>query len=43
VQLSAALELHAQIPLLILVSADDDLNHAPLAEGLLVENPNDHP
>jgi uncharacterized protein len=43
VQLAAALEVRLQIPLLILVSADADLNTAATAEGLPVEDPNTHP
>ncbi|AFZ18778.1 type II toxin-antitoxin system VapC family toxin [Allocoleopsis franciscana] len=31
------------LPSIILVSADDELNLAAVNEGLLVENPNDHP
>jgi hypothetical protein len=43
VQLAAALGVRAQIPALILVSGDGDLNTAAVAEGLPVENPNAHP
>jgi uncharacterized protein len=43
VQLAAALEVRWQIPLLILISADADLNAAAIAEGLPVEDPNTHP
>ena len=43
VQLAAALEVRLQVPLLILVSADADLNTAATAEGLPVEDPNTHP
>lgn len=48
VQLAAALEANnenaaAELPPLILVSADTDLNTAATAEGLNVENPNNHP
>jgi uncharacterized protein len=43
VQLASALEVRLQVPLLILVSADGDLNTAATAEGLPVENPNTHP
>ena len=43
VQLAAALEVRLQVPLLILVSGDGDLNTAATAEGLPVENPNMHP
>ncbi len=48
VQLAAALDVNAErsgyrLSLLTLVSADTDLNHAAVAEGLTVENPNDNP
>ncbi len=43
VQLAAALEVRLQVPLLILVSGDGDLNTAATAEGLPVENPNTYP
>jgi len=48
VQLAAALELHVVrakmgLPPLIFVSADDDLNAAGQAEGLMIENPNAYP
>jgi hypothetical protein len=43
VQLAAALEIQAVEPSLILVSADADLNAAAIAEGLTVEDPNNHP
>jgi len=43
VQLAAALEVRFQVPLLILISADADLNTAASAEGLSVEDPNTHP
>jgi uncharacterized protein len=43
VQLAAALEVRLQVPLLILISADADLNTAATAEGLPVEDPNTHP
>jgi len=48
IQLSTALELHTDrsitgSPPLTFVSADDKLNAAAQAEGLLVENPNNHP
>jgi predicted nucleic acid-binding protein len=43
VQLAATLEVRLQVPLLILVSGDGDLNTAAAAEGLPVENPNMHP
>lgn len=46
VQLAAALEVHKYclalgMPVLTLISADTALNTAALAEGLLVEDPND--
>jgi phosphoheptose isomerase len=31
------------LPTLIFISADDNLNTAASAEGLAVDNPNDHP
>jgi len=48
VQLAAALTINdgrlaAGAPALTLVSADDALNAAALAEGLAVDNPNQHP
>lgn len=47
-QLAAALTIHDQrlaagFPALLLISADDDLNVAAHAEGLAVDNPNNHP
>jgi predicted nucleic acid-binding protein len=47
VQLAAAVEIHSRgeslgLPVLTLVSADEDLNVAAAAEGLAVENPNSH-
>jgi predicted nucleic acid-binding protein len=47
VQLAAAVEVHARgatlgLPVLTLVSADEDLNVVATAEGLAVENPNTH-
>jgi uncharacterized protein len=47
VQLAAALEVHrdhqnAGIGAITLVSADQELNSAALAEGLIVEDPNTH-
>lgn len=42
-QLAAALEVRDNAPTLVLVSADDELNAAAIAEGLAVENPNKHP
>jgi predicted nucleic acid-binding protein len=46
-QLAAAMEVHARgdilgLPVLTLISADEDLNVAASAEGLVVENPNIH-
>lgn len=48
VQLSAALQLQAErddlgLPRLTFLSADNDLNAAAIAEGLAVDNPNNHP
>ncbi len=48
VQLSAALELHrlrrtAGLSNITLISADQELNAAGIAEGLLVDDPNAHP
>jgi uncharacterized protein len=43
VQLAAAMEVRLQVPALILVSADVELNAAAAAEGLPVEDPNTHP
>jgi predicted nucleic acid-binding protein len=47
VQLAAALKVHREYVAFggscTLVSADAELNSAALAEGLSVENPNDHP
>ena len=43
VQLAAALEVWAQIPTTVLISGDDDLNAAAVAEGMHVEDPNTHP
>lgn len=47
VQLGAALVVHARyveagLPGLILIAADDAVNTAAHAEGLVAENPNDH-
>ena len=42
VQLAAVLEVQLQVPALILVSGDGDLNAAGTAEGLPVEVPNTH-
>jgi hypothetical protein len=33
----------AGLPTLTLISADNDLNAAATAEGLVVDNPNNHP
>jgi len=48
VQLAAVAELHAQrtaagLPAVTLVGADQELNTAATALGLLVEDPNSHP
>ena len=48
VQLAAGVETNrlyvtAGLPPILFVSADTELNAAARAEGLLVENPNDHP
>ena len=48
VQLASAIEVHqarvaASASPLTIISADDPLNAAALAEGLLVDNPNNHP
>ena len=48
VQLAAALDANTELlatglPALTVVSADGELNVAAVAEGLEVENPNDHP
>ena len=43
VQLAAALEVKAHSPALTMFSADDDLNAAAAAEGLLAEDPDLHP
>jgi predicted nucleic acid-binding protein len=47
VQLAAAVEIHSRVnslglPVLTLISADEDLNVAATTEGLAVENPNLH-
>jgi predicted nucleic acid-binding protein len=42
VQLAAAIEVRLQVPALILVSGDGDLNAAATAEGLPVEDQNTH-
>jgi hypothetical protein len=43
VQLAAALEVHSHAPSLTLLSADAGLNAAGAAEGLAVDDPNNHP
>jgi len=43
VQLAAALDIHRLDPSLTLLSADAELNTAALAQGLLVDDPNNHP
>jgi predicted nucleic acid-binding protein len=43
VQLAAALEVRSQAPKLTLLSADAELNAAAAAEGLAVDDPNNHP
>lgn len=48
VQLAAAIEVHTRrqrsgLSPLTFISADIELNNAALAEGLLVDNPNNHP
>jgi len=43
VQLAAALETHSQLPSVTLLSADAGLNVAAQAEGLWLDNPNNHP
>ena len=48
VQLAAALYLDSQfanlgLPSVIMVSADNNLNRAAIAEGLAMDNPNQHP
>jgi predicted nucleic acid-binding protein len=48
VQLAAALNVNTHwvglgMPAITLVSADDSLNAAAIAEGLVVDNPNNHP
>jgi hypothetical protein len=40
---TAAIEVRLQVPALILVSADTELNAAATSEGLTVEDPNTHP
>jgi predicted nucleic acid-binding protein len=43
VQLAAGLDAQGRLPSLTLLSADADLNAAALAEGLAVDDPNNHP
>ena len=43
VQLAAALETHARLPSVTLLSGDAGLNAAAMAEGLSVDDPNSHP
>jgi hypothetical protein len=43
VQLAGALEVHANMPALVLVSGDAELNAAAVAEGLTVEDPYAYP
>lgn len=48
VQLAAALEVHRLyaalgLPLILFISADNELNAAAKVEGLQVENPSDSP
>ena len=43
VQLAAALEIHAKLPSLTLALRDAELNAAATAEGLSVDDPNNHP
>ena len=43
VELAAALEVHSQIPSLILLSADAELNAAATVETLSVDDPHNHP
>ena len=43
VQLAAALEVRSQIPSLVLVSGDGNLNSAAIAEGMAVDDPNAPP
>jgi uncharacterized protein len=43
VQLAAALETRSRVPSLTFLSGDAGLNTAALAEGLAVDNPNNHP
>jgi 23S rRNA (adenine2503-C2)-methyltransferase len=43
VQLAAALETRSQLPSVTLLSADAGLNAAAQAEGLAVDDPNNHP
>jgi predicted nucleic acid-binding protein len=43
VQLAAALDIHRLGLSLTLLSADAELNTAAIAEGLTVDDPNNHP
>jgi predicted nucleic acid-binding protein len=43
VQLAAAIETHSQLPSVTMLSGDANLNAAAQAEGLSVDNPNNHP
>jgi predicted nucleic acid-binding protein len=48
VQLASAVNLHSRrqkagLPPLVFISADNDLNVAAQAEGLQIDNPNNHP
>jgi len=43
VQLASALEIHRLEPSLTLISADQELNAAAKAEGIVVDDPNAHP
>jgi predicted nucleic acid-binding protein len=43
VQLAAVLEIRATDPSLTLLSSDAELNAAAIAEGLTVDDPNNHP
>ncbi|WP_152054212.1 type II toxin-antitoxin system VapC family toxin [Tautonia marina] len=43
VQLAAALEVHARVPTLTLISADQELNAAATASGMSVDDPTMYP
>jgi predicted nucleic acid-binding protein len=43
IQLATALEVWAQIPTIVLISSDVDLNAAAIAEGMPVDDTNTHP